>query len=421
MPTATEERYAAFLSYSQTGDGRAGPLLKAALERFPGAWYAGRRRQVYLDKGDLAASPDLKESLVDALSRSNHLLLVASPDSAASPWVRWEVGWWLRERSVETIVILHARGTLEFTGGRLVTDALPPQLAAALRAEPNLVRLPALPATGRIDSADSPWENALASIVATLEGVAKSTLIGDHLTNQRRWKRTRTVGVTALALALVGALVAGAFAFVELGDARHQQRVALGRLLLGQAEGALATDPRTALRMAEAAEHLDPGLENVSGLTRLVRGTHYAGTLGGHVGYAGAVAFAPDGHALAAAGNDGNTILWDTRDVTHPRRAGSPFSAQDQSIDALAWAPSSAALATADSDGSVVLWDVRSLADPHPVGDVENGAHVVAVAYAGEGVLLCALRDTIHIWDVRDPAARRRWLSCGRAATRSNG
>src|SRR6476660_7399638 len=109
MSDAVEQRYAAFLSYSQAGDGRAGPLLTAALERFPGAWYSGRRRHVYLDKGDLAPSPDLKKSLVEALSRADHLLLVASPDAAASAWVRWEVGWWLRERAADTIVILHAR------------------------------------------------------------------------------------------------------------------------------------------------------------------------------------------------------------------------------------------------------------------------------------------------------------------------
>ena len=48
---------------------------------------------------------------------------------------------------------------------------------------------------------------------------------------------------------------------------------------------------------------------------------------------------------------------------------------------------------------------MRTLADPKPIGDVENGKLVAAVAYAGDGILLCALRDTIKIWDVRNPAA----------------
>jgi MTH538 TIR-like domain (DUF1863) len=87
----SDRHYAAFISYSQTGDGRAGPLLKAALERFPAPWYGARRRRVYIDKGDLAVSPDLRASLRTALAGSRFLLLIASPDSATSPWVQWEV------------------------------------------------------------------------------------------------------------------------------------------------------------------------------------------------------------------------------------------------------------------------------------------------------------------------------------------
>lgn len=402
-----QERYAAFISYSRRGDGRAGPLLKGALEQFPGSRYGGRQRRVFVDGRDLPASPDVWADLEAALARSDHLVLIASPDAGKSSGVGREVAWWLRNRKSEKIIIVQTRGAPLAFGddGRVVsTDVLPPVLTAALSVEPNPLYLPELPPGGRINTADPVWADALATIVATLDNRKKSDLVGDHITNLKKSKQIR-VGVTAgVAVAVVLALVATFFAVRQGNEAGRQQRVAIARLLLNQADGSIVTDPRTSLRMAEAAAQLDPGPENQTGLERLVRGTHYAGTLGGHTGNVTASAFAPDGHALAAAGSDGNTILWDTRDITHPRRAGLPFTAQDESINALAWAPSNTALATADNEGTAILWEVRDLADPHPVGTIENGKLVVSLAYAGNGILLCALRDTVKIWDVRNPA-----------------
>ena len=163
-------------------------------------------------------------------------------------------------------------------GRVLSTNVLPQALAAALDVEPNHLYLPELPTGRRIDTTDPVWADALATVVASLDTRPKSDLVGDHIINQRKWKRIRVGGSGAVAL------VATYFAFSQGDEAGRQQRVAIARLLLNQAEGSITADPRTALRMAEAAEYLEPGPENQTGLERLVRGTHYAGTLGGHTG-----------------------------------------------------------------------------------------------------------------------------------------
>ena len=212
------------------------------------------------------------------MGRSGRLLLIASPTAATSRHVRHEVGWWLTHRPLEEIIILGSHDVIT----NAMTDALPPALAERLTREPKVVELPEVPKSGRIDPANPQWTEALADVVSALDGVDKDQLVGEHLTNRRRWHRIRNSGVALLALLLVAAIAAAAVAFVQLGVARHQQRVALGRLVLNEAQTALASDPQLALRLALAARQLDPSPENQAGLTRLVGATPYAGTLDGH-------------------------------------------------------------------------------------------------------------------------------------------
>ena len=129
--------------------------------------------------------------------------------------------------------------------------------------------------------------------------------------------RSTAILVSLLVFALVGAGIAT----VQLGAAQQQQRLATARLLMSQAQDIVSTDPRAALQLAEAAEHLHPTLETHAALVGLLRSTHYSGALTGHTDAVSSVAFAPDGHTLATGSLDG-TILWDVTDPP-PGRSGS--------------------------------------------------------------------------------------------------
>lgn len=400
-----KRQYAAFISYSHRSDKRTGPLIESALEQFPATWYRRRRRRIYLDSGDLSASDDLWRSLEEALTDSDRLILIASPESAESRWVQREVTWWLDNRSISTIIILHSKGVLDFdVEGKISTDALPAILLRNMNAEPNVIFLPPVPKR-RIDPGDPQWNGVLAAVIANLDGVSKDALIGEHVQNRRRWQVLRSTTIALLAILLVISLAATAVALVQRDDAIHQQRVAIGRLLLNRAENAITDDPRLSLRLAEAAYQMSSSAENEAGLDRLFRSTRYSGTLESADDDILSSAFSPDGKALATASADGSLMLWDTSDIRKPRVAGSPVTSQNAVLTTTAFSHTGTLLATGDNGGGVVIWDVTNLAEPRPILDeqLENGDLITDLVFTPDGkALLCSLSNgKVSLWGVR--------------------
>ncbi|HZS52880.1 MAG TPA: TIR domain-containing protein [Bryobacteraceae bacterium] len=103
--------YKAFISYSHEADAVTS-AVQSALHRFAKPWYRLRALHVFRDQTSLAANPGLAASLENAMHGCDYLLLVATPQSAQSAWVKWEVACWLKERSAERILILLAGGEI---------------------------------------------------------------------------------------------------------------------------------------------------------------------------------------------------------------------------------------------------------------------------------------------------------------------
>jgi WD40 repeat protein len=80
----------------------------------------------------------------------------------------------------------------------------------------------------------------------------------------------------------------------------------------------------------------------------------------GHTGVVNAVAFSPDGMALATASSDKTVRLWDV--ATH-RAIGTPFTGHTDFVNAVAFSPDGRTLATASNDKTVRLWDVSVPSD----------------------------------------------------------
>src|SRR5215216_3354415 len=105
-----EPEYDAFISYSRALDGTLAPALHRGVQGFAKPWYRLRSARVFLDDVSLSASPCLWTSIEEALGRSRWLILMASPEAAASKWVNRELEWWLEHKPAQQILVVLTSG-----------------------------------------------------------------------------------------------------------------------------------------------------------------------------------------------------------------------------------------------------------------------------------------------------------------------
>ena len=134
--------YDAFISYSHAKDKPVAAALQAAVQRLGKAWHQRRALRVFRDDTSLSATPSLWPSIEQALGRSRFLILLASPEAAASRWVDREVAYWLAHKSSDALLIALTDGTLSWDEARGDFDrssALPPTLFGRFASEPKWV------------------------------------------------------------------------------------------------------------------------------------------------------------------------------------------------------------------------------------------------------------------------------------------
>ena len=96
--------YNGFISYSHAADGRLAPALQSGLQSLAKPWYRPRALRVFRDETGLSTNPHLWSSIATALDESEWFVLLASPESARSPWVDRELAHWLETKPADRIL-----------------------------------------------------------------------------------------------------------------------------------------------------------------------------------------------------------------------------------------------------------------------------------------------------------------------------
>ncbi|CAO1649387.1 TIR domain-containing protein [Parasphingorhabdus sp. NYA22] len=180
----------------------------------------GRLGRIFRDREDLPAAEDLSESVKQALSGSQVLVVICSPDAQASIWVA---------REIELFRALHP--------GR-------PVLAALVRGEPEeafptALRYGTEPLAADLRKEGDGWRLGFLKIVAGIAGVPLDALVQRDATRRIRRVMAVTGGALVALLAMIGMTI---FALQSRNEAQHQQAEAEGLVEY------MLTDLRTELK-----------------------------------------------------------------------------------------------------------------------------------------------------------------------------
>ncbi|MEV4430022.1 hypothetical protein AB0K23_32580 [Streptomyces sp. NPDC049602] len=231
--------------------------------------------------------------------------------------------------------------------------------------------------------------------------------------NARRSVRIRRSVIIGLATLAALTSTAAIVALQQRSTAREQQRVAASRQLMAQAEAALQTDPRTALRLDIAAHRLHADADTYGSLEKAISTTPYAGQLTGLASPVTSVAYPPGGRYLAAGFERGGIMLWDVSDPLRPRQLGKAIGLPNaRGVETLGFSKGESRLVAADADGGLAVWDLTDPRHPRLMGTPLRGVEEsdTRTWLSPDGTVLARSSKAapgLQLLDVTDPARIR--------------
>ena len=236
--------YDAFVSYSHAKDKPIAAALQSVVQTLGKPWYKRRALRVFRDDTSLSATPHLWPTIETALNESRFLILLASAESARSPWVAKEVAHWLEHKATDTLLIAVTDGELSWrsTGDDFdwsEATPLPAILKGRFKTEPKWVDV-----RNYRDGApkrDRKFTELGADFAAAIRGIPKEDLLSEEVRQQHR--------ALTLAWSAVGLLM------LLGGAAAWQWRAAVQETIVAQQQRDRATTAEhTATEQKQIAE-----------------------------------------------------------------------------------------------------------------------------------------------------------------------
>ncbi len=378
-----QPRYDAFISYSHRADGRLAKALETHLERFAKPWFRLRSANVFRDETSLSASPELWPTIVSHLDDTSYVILLASPLSGQSKWVRREICHWITAGHCDDpskLDISHIepdrfkRLLIVLTEGDIVwderagdfdwstTSALPQDvLRGKVATEPLWLDLRWVRTSpdAKLDRTNDAFMKAVAKLSSPIRNLDIEALVGDDLREHRRTMRLFRGLAIGLGVLFLSALSASWFAFEQWSNA--ELRLAETRLQNGRRALVADGDPSGGLLWLASVLEMSGGrLESARSTARRLMGAWIVSLPVRsllHQDPVSMAAWSPDGRTIATA--SGKTVrLWD---VATGVTRGEPIEHAGEVAD-LVFSPDGKSLAVAASDpftheSTADLWD----------------------------------------------------------------
>lgn len=419
----TGRKYAAFISYNRAADAAVAAALQQGLQRFARPWNRLRALRVFRDDTGLSANTGLWASIAAALGDAEYLILLASPEAVASPWVAREVEHWLATRSAETILIAVTDGEIAWRDGTFdaaQATCIPTALHGSVAEEPRWIDLRGLRGVPDLTLSVPILRSAVVDIAATLHHRDKDDLVGEDIRQFRRSRRLARSAIgalTALTLVATGAGIVAtrqsAIAEQRRQDAVRAANLATYRQLVAQADAARTGDPILAAQLGLAAAAISDGQQAQASLTATLVGTRMRAATATRNGIIRRITASHDGK-LIAVGADRGVTLWDASNPHRPTLIAGPLRDVDDvnGVNAVEFSPDDTVLAVGGS-GKVTLWDLADrqapavLGKPFVVGGRIDNVPALSIAPEGHSFLLAADAVGLAIVDISDRAHPR--------------
>jgi WD40 repeat protein len=383
-------KYRAFISYSHN-DEAAATWLHSALERF--RLFRGMRpphrhiRPNFRDDAEVAANPDLGAILRQALRESEALIVVCSPNAAASRWVNDEITEFKRLGRQDRIYAVVVAGELS-AGAR---NCFPPALLTLADADGGAEDRVVEPLAVDLRS-HGKRDTVLKVAAALLE------LPFDALKRRERIRRIRRTAGSVAGIVVV--LAAYTTSLVLQTRAVNRQLSAI--LAATARESSDRGENGRALRFAVMAAHenvLAPAAEIAEPI--LIRASHYStleDVLPRHTAAVYSVAFDATGDRLITGSQDRTARVWQRDASGRWRQAGGAI--QDDHVMSVHFVENGGAVAVVSLAGMFRIW--------RRVGDNWIAAPPLSPETAGircfdstpDGNLLCIGRNdqSLRLW-----------------------
>ncbi|NGZ09595.1 MAG: hypothetical protein CV088_09430 [Nitrospira sp. LK70] len=403
------EKYDALLSYSWKSDSKVAPVIQSVIQSFLRPWYKFRAKSVFRDLSSLPAGSSLEAELCDRLDRSTHLIVLASPEAAASQGMEMEARHWFSRPRDGQVLVLISSGDFR-TWEDIRDQLLPPTLTKNLRTEPLWISL-LHRREGMLANSDDPQFRG--ELTEDLKQLLLRFYPGhdwDQLRGQERLQRQRAKwllsGVILVLLTLLGTATKfwwdarGQRAQAELQrDKARAQLLAMQARRVGRATqspdefalaGALALESIWLAQKNNLAANAD-AIEAARDALRLPLVSL------SHGFEVTSLAVLPDGRLASGSGYDGTIKLW-PKDGT-----GEPvvLSHGGAGVSSLVVLPDGR-LVSGDVNGRIKLWPKEDRGDPIVL---THGRAVWSLAGLADGRLASGGSDgTIKLWpqDGRD-------------------